>query len=206
MSSDYKGKNIFGADVYQGSDGIYHSKEEADNTWRSDYKNQNDSSDTPPTSYIAPSYDYPTQNTFPTGGSSNTGMSDTFKNRLWGVVLCVVGSWAITSLILTIPYGYEPPGLLFRLLSVLSLVVFWPARLLIGLMADKTLPWLGFLFPIASLANMLWLGLVGKVLLKKGKLKTVFGIKRKKYAQLSWVKVALLLLAVQLVMGLMSRL
>ncbi|MGK9174962.1 hypothetical protein KXR87_17365 [Yokenella regensburgei] len=206
MSSDYKGKNVFGADIYQGSDGIYHTQEEADRTWRSDYKNQDDSTDTPPAWQSTPAA-APTQSPFGTPGTgTSAGMSDTFKNRLWGVVLCVVGSWAITSLILAVPYSYQPPGLLFRLLSLLSLVVFWPARILIALMADKALPWLGLLFPLVSLANMLWLGLVGKFLLKKEKALKVFGLKHKKYRQLSWVKVSLLLLAVQLVLALASRL
>lgn len=41
MSSEHKGKNVFGQDMYQGSDGLYGSKYEADQTYRSDYKKEN---------------------------------------------------------------------------------------------------------------------------------------------------------------------
>ena len=209
MSSDYKGKNIFGADIYQGSDGIYHSKEEADRTWRSDYKSSHDDQQPTYTPYGSGNTG-PSQNTFssPSEGTYySSPWSDETKHRILGLVLTVAGSWVVVWALMTFHQGYNPPGVIYHLLSTIALIFVWPGKLLFGAMASKTIPSVGIgFYLLVPLLNFAWVGVIGKMLLKKAKLQRVFGRKHKKYQQLSWIKVALILLAVQLLVGLSAQL
>lgn len=206
MSSDYKGKNIFGADIYQGSDGIYHNKEDADRTYRSDYKRDNEYSQPAPM-YKNPDNPYQSQPfSTPVSGGPHVGMSLVTKNRLVGMALGLIGTWVITWLLVGLQGGLHYPGVLFRFLYLVSFVFLWPGRLLAGLMAENVIPGFAPLYMALPLINFFWLCLLGKVVLKTGKLKKVFGLKAKGYKQLSWVKVAVMLLAVQLVLAAAAKL
>lgn len=205
MSSDYKGKDVFGADTYQGSDGLYNTQADADRTWRSDYKQDDD--EVQPGTYTQPAQSpnpFATQGPVYAGG--NTGLSPVNKNRWGGIILCLVGSSLINWGMMAFQQEYQAPGLIFRLLSLLSLIVLWPGRLVFGLMADRDILSFTFLVPIADLMSFVWLCIVGKVLLKQGKFKTLLGLQLKEYKQLSWIKVAFILLAVHLLVALSFKL
>jgi len=207
MSSDYKGKNIFGADVYEGKDGsIHHNKEDADRTYRNDY-NQPDSSYSPTSSYNNQSYNYSSQS----GQSSNTAstypvVSADTMDKLLGLVFSFLGSWVVTWIIISIQHNNRFPGILFRFLSLASWPLLWPGKLVFIMMSNHTIPSFPLLYAAAPLFNFLWLCLAGKFFLKKSKMTRLFGKKSKGYKTLSWFKVSLLLLSFQILIALSAAL
>lgn len=204
MNSDYKGKNIFGADIYQGSDGIYHSKEEADNTYRADYKRKDEH--TPLGYNTTNDSSYRTQPAFTASASSGYyGMSERSKNRLTGIILSLGGSWIIPWLFVSLQRGYHIPGVVYHVVSFAALIFIWPGKVLSGFVATHALPGFSLFFLTVTLLNFIWVCALGKLLLKKGKFTHVFGWKTEKYKQVSWAKVGLLLIAVQLLVGLSAQ-
>lgn len=204
MSSDYKGKNIFGADVYQGQDGsIHHNKEDADRTYRTDYNQTNSSSYNSDSSYNNQSYDYNAQSSQRSySGSTTPLISAKTMDKLLGLVFSFLGSWVITWLFITIQQNNRFPGVLFKFLSLVSWLFLWPAKVTFNLISNHTIPAFPLLYAAVPLLNFFWLCIVGLLFLKKSKMTRLFGKKSKKYKELSWFKVSLLLLSFQLLVTL----
>ena len=203
MSSDYKGKNIFGADIYEGKDGgIYHNKDEAEQS----YKQNNNSYDYS-SSYSNQNTDYSSQSSYRSYSGGSSGISDSAWDKILGVVLSTVGSWMLTWLTYSIQHSNHSLSVLFKFFSLVSFVFFWPGKILAALIENNTIPGFPLLYIAIPLLNFFWLCLIGKLLLKKSKFNRVFGkFSFKKHRQLSWFKVALVLLSFQLVIALSALL
>lgn len=201
MSSEHKGKNVFGQDMYQGSDGLYGSKYEADQTYRSDYKKENhhEPFQFPPVS--APEHPVTQQNystASDTLGLSDKKSSPEFRSRIIGLLILYAGGWINQQVIGYLINNSVTSFSLYNILSACAIVLFWPAKLLLALFGSTT-GITSILLPYAlPLADLLWILLVAHLLLKKGKLKVFLGIKSTGYEKVSWIRAALLHLVVQI--------
>lgn len=201
MSSEHKGKNVFGQDMYQGSDGLYGSKYEADQTYRSDYKKENyhEPFEFPPITTPDPLTNQQNYSTISNvSGLSDNKISPESRSRIIGLLILYVGGWlnqqAIDYLITNSFTGFS----LHNILAACATVLFWPAKLILALFGSKV-GVTSILLPYAlPLANLLWILFVAHLLLKNGKLKALLGIKSTGYKKVSWIKAALIHLIVQI--------
>lgn len=201
MSSEHKGKNVFGQDMYQGSDGLYGSKYEADQTYRSDYKKENyhEPFQFPPAT--TPEHPVTQQNystTSYTSGLSDKKISPESRSRIIGLLILYAGGWINQQVIGYLINNSVTGFSLYNILSACATVLFWPAKLLLSLFGSTAGITSIFLPYVLPLADLLWILLVAHLLLKTGKLKAFLGIKSSGYKKASWIKAALLHLVVQI--------
>ena len=208
MSSNYQGKNVFGADVYHGKDGsIHHNKYDADRSWNENHQTEQESYNfSPPDSNNASHYNPQPEVLYSGSGSVKPPLTPGTKDKIAGVIMLLAGSWAISWLFVLSQYGATAPGFFYRLLSTVSLVVNWPGNLLLELLISHSHQPGIIAASVIPFANFIWLCLLGKACLKKAKLKPLFGMKLKDYKQLSWRKVSAILLLTQMLVLLSAKL
>ena len=207
MSSDYKGKNVFGADVYEGKDGsIHHNKYDADRTYHNEYKSEEESYTFSPPGTNDAFHQAQQTPTYSGSSSSTPPMTPEAKSKILSIIILLAGSWAIPWIFVTFQHGYSPAGFLYQIVSAIALVINWPGKLLLPLFTNGIIPNIGILYFAIPVANFIWLCLLGKACIKKSTLKTLFGMKLKNYTQLSWLKVSLILLLSQIIVALSAKL
>lgn len=201
MSSEHKVKNVFGQDMYQGSDGLYGSKYEADQTYRSDYKKENyhEPFQFPPINTPDPLVNQHNHSTISdVSGLSYKKVSPESRSRIIGLIILLAGGWINQQVVGYLMTNSYISFSLYNILATCATVLFWPTKLLLTLFGSAS-GITGLLLPYASpLANLLWILLVAHLLLKKGKLKAFLGIKSTGYKKASWIKAALIHLIVQI--------